>query len=202
MARTNAAMPCIMCISTWQWTRKSPRRHRTAALILAVLVVPVAVVPVAVVLVASAADRQQDHGWDFGVDHERFGWPQAASVVGVPGDPEALSVRVEVVPPLAEVEIEHLPADPLTGLRHDGRGVSHKTRPLSAKEASGEVWASLTVCWLVPACVQVTVPPTPIDTSSGKNRDVGLSRIWTVASLPVGFTRTRPSIGCSWHTYS
>ena len=27
MLRTSAAIPSIMCISTWQWTRKSPRRR-------------------------------------------------------------------------------------------------------------------------------------------------------------------------------
>ena len=32
VARTNPASPCIMCISTWQWNRKSPRRWNGRAL--------------------------------------------------------------------------------------------------------------------------------------------------------------------------
>jgi hypothetical protein len=37
---------------------------------------------------------------------------------------------VEVVPPHPEIEIEHVPADPLTGVRDDGRVLPTNEWPL------------------------------------------------------------------------
>jgi hypothetical protein len=72
---------------------------------------------------------------------------------------------------------------------------------LIANVSSGEVCASLTVCGMVPAWVQVTVPPGPTVTSAGVNAGVGASTMATAAVAgPPGTTRTTPFIGWSRHT--
>ena len=59
-----------------------------------------------------------------GVDDERLRRSQAAGVHDLVADPEALAVRMEVVPLLAEVEIEDVPAKSLSRLREDRRRVA------------------------------------------------------------------------------
>src|SRR5437867_10640596 len=57
---------------------------------------------------------------------------------------------------------------------------------------------SVTVWGMVPACVQVTVPPGAMVTATGSNRGLpGVSRIVTAADAgPPADTMTCPLIGC------
>ena len=75
---------------------------------------------------------QQKHRRRFGFHDEGFGRADAAHVDGMPGELPALAMRVVVVPDLTEVEVEHIPPDPLAGVREDGRGVADERAAVEA----------------------------------------------------------------------
>ncbi len=64
------------------------------------------------------------------LEDERLGGADASDVDGLACEAPALGVRVEVVPVHAEVEIEDVPADPLTRMRDDRRGVADERAAL------------------------------------------------------------------------
>ena len=82
------------------------------------------VVVVVVVVGVVVALGHEDHRRHDGVDDERLRRSQAAGVHDFVADPEALAVRMEFVPLLAEVEIEDVPAKSLSRLRDDRRRVA------------------------------------------------------------------------------
>jgi hypothetical protein len=74
------------------------------------------------------------------------------------------------VPDLPKVQVEHIPANPLAGLRDDGRRVAHKQRPLKQKEEIPAPPSSVTV-WVVRGLtlVQWTFPPGATVRVAGSN---------------------------------
>src|SRR6266404_4550257 len=70
------------------------------------------------------AGREQEHWRGVGFDVERLSGSDTAHVYHLVREFPALRVRMKVVPAHAEVQIEHIPADPLPGVCNDRRSVA------------------------------------------------------------------------------
>ena len=116
----------------------------------------------------------------------------------------ACSVRGEVVPASAEVESEDVPAYFLAAIAFDDRCVADESPPVRHIDSGLPADDSVAVCAIVPACVQLTVPPGPTGTVAGSNLGLpGESRILPVAVAgPTGSTTTFPLMGCIRHMQS
>jgi hypothetical protein len=118
---------------------------------------------------------------DGGVQQDRRRGRKRACIHQLATHTEPLAMGVIIVLPLAEVQVEDVPANPLTdGSQHD-RGVADECAAVDRKVSSGHVCASLTVCGMLPACVHMTVPPGPMMTSVGEKAGVGASAMATAA---------------------
>ncbi len=87
--------------------------------------------PVWTLMVLDLIGQQQDGG-GYRLYDKRLGGADAAYVDGVAGEVPALAVSVVVVPDLPKVQVEHIPANPLVGLRDDRRRVAHERAPVEA----------------------------------------------------------------------
>ena len=177
--RRSATNPCIMCISTWQCTRKSPRSVYSLAPLCGrsqcskpggssntggawVSTIKDSAGPMLRRSIVSPANCQRwPCGWKLcqpiprsrSNTYHRIRWPACARMVGL------------------------LPT---------------KERPLKQKEGKLSPPRSTTLCWLGPLFIQVTRPPVPTVTLGRLNAK---STIVTVAVLgPPGSTVTEPAI--------